>query len=80
MTWVCNYSLNGMTISFIDKIRLGFRNEPSTSCKIKAKENTSTLVSYSSFLETSGAMYRPVNGNQQMIVSHSQSTTSNDGM
>ena len=32
-----------------------------TSCIIKANENTSTLVSYSSFLKTSGAMYRPVN-------------------
>lgn len=30
-----------------------------TSCKINANEKTSTLVSYSSFLKTSGATYRP---------------------
>lgn len=30
-----------------------------TSCNINVNENTSTLVSYSSFLKTSGATYRP---------------------
>lgn len=31
-----------------------------TSCKIKANEKTSILVSYSSFLKTSGATYLPI--------------------
>lgn len=31
-----------------------------TSCRIKAKEKTSTLVSYPLFLKTSGATYRPI--------------------
>lgn len=35
-----------------------------TSCRIKAKENTSTLVSYSSFLKTSGAIYLPASDNK----------------
>lgn len=34
-----------------------------TSCRIKANENTSTLVSYSSFLKASGATYLPARDN-----------------
>lgn len=44
-------------LSYILKLKR--KKEIVTSCKIKAKEKTSTLVSYSSFLKTSGATYRP---------------------
>lgn len=47
-------------LSFLKLKKFKQDKENVTSCKIKAKEKTSTLVSYSSFLKTSGATYRPI--------------------
>lgn len=55
-----------LEVSFFFQKKINkWRTNNFTSCRIKQKENTSTFVSYSSLLRTSGAMYLPIQGNEK---------------